>query len=142
MWKRLIATSAWWMTIPLRLALGAVFIAHGSQKVLGVWGGKGFSNFIAREAPLGLKPAWLWLGLAALWEFFGGIMVLLGLLTRVGAFGIAATMIVAIAGVHWKNGFFAQNEGFEYPFTLLLIALTLLYTGGGRLSADEAMQRR
>lgn len=102
MFRRLIATSRTWITLPLRLGLGAVIIAHGAQKVLGSFEGPGLGKFIAGPTPFGfMKPTWLWLGAAAFSELVGGSLVLLGLLTRVGAFFIACTMLTAIAGVHW-----------------------------------------
>ena len=135
MFRRLIATSATWITVPLRLALAAVFLAHGSQKVLGSFGGKGLHEWISGSVPFGfMRPAWLWLGAAAFSELIGGALILLGFLTRVGAFFIACTMIVAIAGVHWPN-FFAPH-GLEYPMTILAACLALLIAGGGQLSID------
>lgn len=138
MFRRLISTTSTWVTIPLRLALGIVFIAHGSQKVLGSFGGPGLKAITGMPAPLGLRPAWLWMGAAAFSEFVGGILVLLGLLTRVGAFFIACTMLVATIGVHWPN-FFANHSGFEYPFALFAIALALLIAGGGQASVDQML---
>lgn len=139
MFRRIIATSPTWITLPLRLALAAVFIAHGAQKVLGSWGGPGFSKFISFPAPYPfMKPAWLWMGAAAISELVGGVLLLLGLLTRVGAFFLACTMAVAIFGVHW-GAFFASNKGFEYPLALLAMSLALLIAGGGQASVDLAL---
>jgi len=141
MFRKIIATSSTFATIPLRLALAIVMIAHGSQKVLGSFGGPGFKAFIAGNTPFAsfMRPAWLWLGMAALSELIGGVLVGLGFLTRVGAFFIACVMLTAIAGVHWPNGLFAANRGYEYPMTLLAITLTLLITGGGQASVDRAL---
>lgn len=138
MFQKIIATSAIWITVPLRLALGLVFIAHGAQKVLGVWGGPGFSAVIAREAPLNLRPAWAWWSAAAFSEFFGGILVMMGLLTRIGAFLIACVMIVAILGAH-RHAFFLSNRGMEFALTLFLVAVALIISGGGRASLDRAL---
>ncbi|HEX8162037.1 MAG TPA: DoxX family protein [Pyrinomonadaceae bacterium] len=141
MFRRLIATSPTWITVPLRLALGLVFIAHGAQKVLGAWGGPGWAKFTSGPTPFGfMRPAGLWLAAAALSEFVGGILVLTGLLTRVGAFFIGCTMLTAMLGVHWSGGFFAPR-GVEYPVVLLGISLALLIAGGGQLSADQALSR-
>ena len=138
MFRRLIATSSTWITVPLRLALAAVFLAHGSQKVLGSFGGTGLSAWVLRPAPLSfMRPAWLWLGAAAFSELVGGVLILLGLLTRVAAFFIACVMIAAIAGVHWPN-FFAP-QGIEYPMTILAACLALLIAGGGKLSVDRGL---
>ena len=140
MFQKIVATSASWFTVPIRLALAAVMIAHGAQKVLGTFNGSGFSKFIAGTAPFGfMRPAWFWLGAAALSELVGGILVALGFLTRVGAFFIACTMLTAIAGVHWSGGFFASNRGYEYPLSLLAMAIALLIAGGGQASVDRAL---
>lgn len=140
MFRRLIATTPTWITVPLRLTLGIIFIAHGLQKVFGYWGGPGLSTWIGRDAPLGLRPAVFWLGAAAFAELVGGALVLLGLLTRVGAFGIACVMLVAMISVHWPRGFFAGTGGIEFTLALLGMALALLIAGGGRASIDERLQ--
>ena len=139
MFRKLIATSSTWFTLPVRLALAAVFIAHGSQKVLGTFNGPGFNTFTAGNTPFGfMRPTWVWLAMAAFSEFLGGILVGLGFLTRVGAFFIACVMLTAIIGVHWPN-FFANNRGFEYPLSLLAMAIALLIAGGGQLSIDRGL---
>ena len=139
MFRRIIATSPTWFTLPLRLAMAAVFIAHGAQKVLGSWEGPGFSKFIAASAPYPfMKPSWLWMGAAALSELIGGVLLLFGFLTRIGAFFLACTMLVAVLGVHWPK-FFAANRGFEYPLSLLAMSLALLISGGGIASIDLAL---
>jgi putative oxidoreductase len=132
----LTATTQTWATVPIRIALGTIMFAHGSQKVLGIWGGKGLEDWVSGVAPLDLNPAWIWLGAAAFSEFLGGLLVLIGLLTRVGAFFIACVMAVAVAGVHWNNGFFQSQNGFEFPYALLGMAITLLILGGGKISVD------
>jgi putative oxidoreductase len=133
------ATSPNWTTLPIRLAAGVVFIAHGSQKVLGTFSGPGFKPFISGQTPFPfMRPAWLWLAAAAFSEFVGGLLLVLGLLTRVGAFFIACVMLTAIAGVHWPN-FFATKAGMEFPLSLLAIALSLLISGGGIASVDLAL---
>jgi len=140
MFRRIIATSPTWFTVPVRLALAAVFIAHGSQKVLGTFNGPGFKTYISGNTPLGfMRPTWLWLAAAAFSEFLGGILVGLGFLTRVGAFCISCVMVTAIAGVHWSGGFFAANRGYEYPMSLLAVAIALLIAGGGQASIDRAL---
>jgi putative oxidoreductase len=137
MFQHLISTAPTWTQLPLRIALGLVFIAHGAQKVFGVWGGSGLAAFTSRQAPLGLRPAWLWLGAAAFAEFVGGALVLIGLLTRLGALSVACVMLVAMFGVHW--GEFFLPKGIEYTVALLGMALALVIAGGGRLSADEVL---
>lgn len=140
MFRKLIATSSTWFPLPIRLALGAVMIAHGSQKVLGSFGGPGFNAFISNNTPFSfMRPAWLWLSAAALTELVGGILVTLGFLTRVGALLFACVMLTAILGVHWQAGFFAANRGYEFPLTLLAMTIALLISGGGQASVDKSL---
>jgi putative oxidoreductase len=143
MLRRIMATSASWFTIPVRLALAAVMIAHGSQKVLGSFGGPGFNAYTSGTTPFSfMRPAWLWLAAAAFSEFVGGILIGFGFLTRISAFFIACTMLTAVIGVHLPGGFFASNRGYEYPLSLLAMALALLISGGGMLSVDRAISGR
>ena len=138
MFRKIINTSSTWVTVPLRLALAAVFMAHGAQKVLGSFGGKGFNAFIAGPAPFSfMRPAWLWLAAAALAELVGGLLILLGLLTRVAAFFLVCVMVTAIVGKHW--GSFFAPVGMEYPMSLLAMCLALLIAGGGQLSVDRGL---
>ena len=142
MFRKLMATSATWFTLPIRLALAAVMVAHGAQKVLGSFDGPGFNAFISGNTPFSfMRPAWFWLTAAAFAEFVGGLMVGFGFLTRIGAFLIACTMLTAILGVHWPSGFFASNRGYEYPLSLLAMAVALLIAGGGQASVDKALSR-
>lgn len=143
MFRRLMATSATWFTLPIRLGLAAVMIAHGAQKVLGSFNGPGFNTYIAGNTPFSfMRPTWLWLSAAAFSEFVGGLLVGLGFLTRVSAFLIACVMVTAIVGVHWTSGFFAANRGYEYPLSLLAMALGLMISGGGQASVDRALSGR
>lgn len=145
MFRKIIATTGSWAPLPLRLLMAAVFLAHGAGKVFGTFGGPGFKAFTtgpmaATPFPF-MKPAWLWLGAAAISEVLGGVLLLLGLLTRVGAFLILCTMLTAVVGVHWSGGFFAPR-GIEYPLTLAAICITLLITGGGAASIDRSLMGR
>jgi putative oxidoreductase len=139
--SRLTSTTATWATFPIRIALGSIMFAHGAQKVFGVWGGRGLDDWMAGTAPLDLRPSWFWLLASALSEFIGGAFVMIGLFTRAAAFFIACTMVVAIAGVHWHNGFFITQRGFEYAFALLCMAITLIMMGGGNASVDAKMAK-
>lgn len=140
MFQKLIRTWPTWVALPIRLGLGLVFIAHGAQKVFGVWGGPGLAKFAGGDAPYSwMQPGWLWMGAAAVAELLGGALVLVGLLTRAGALLIVPVMLVGIFGVHWKSGFFMQGGGYEYPLSLLSMAVALLISGGGRASLDEAL---
>jgi putative oxidoreductase len=142
MFRKIMATSASWTPVPLRLALAAVFIAHGAQKVFGSFSGPGLATVTSHQPPFGfMRPGWLWLGAAAFAELIGGGLLLLGLLTRVGAFLIACVMLTAIIGVHWRVGFFADKGGYEYPLALLAMSLAILISGGGMVSIDRGLSR-
>ena len=142
MLRRLTSTSASWAPLPLRLALGIAFLAHGAQKVFGSFGGPGFRQFISFPAPFTfMRPSAAWMGAAAFAELIGGALVLIGLLTRLGAFLITCVMLTVIFGVLRYKGFFAP-EGMELAISFLAIALALLITGGGLLSADRIIGRR
>ena len=142
MFQRLMETHVTWATVPLRLALGLIFIAHGAQKVFGVWNGPGLARWVANPTPFAfMRPAWFWMGAAALFELIGGALILLGLLTRIGAAMILIVMLTAVFGVHWSGGFFLQNRGIEYAFALLCASLALLIMGGGRISFDCVLMR-
>jgi putative oxidoreductase len=138
MFRKLMATSPAWVTIPIRLGLGVIFVAHGAQKVLGSFNGPGLAKFTSFPAPFPfMKPAWLWMGAAAFAELIGGLLVILGLLTRLGAFLLFCVMLTAIIGVHWPN--FFTPAGFEYALALLAMSLALLISGGGMASLDLAL---
>lgn len=129
--------------IILRVALGVIFFAHGSQKLLGWFGGYGFDATVQFfNQQLGIPPALATLAILA--EFFGGLMVLLGFLTRIGAAGIGVTMAVALFTVHLPQGFFIAGDkvGFEYVFALLLMALYLVINGAGELSVDRHLNKK
>jgi len=139
MFRKLLTTSSSFAPVVLRLALAVIFIGHGSQKVLGAYGGPGFKAFTSGTTPFSfMRPAWLWLSAAALSELLGGVLIGLGFLTRVGSFLIFCTMLTAIAGVHWPN-FFMNNRGLEFPLALLAMSLSLLISGGGIASVDRAL---
>ena len=138
MFRKIIATSASWTPLVLRLALAVIFIGHGAQKVLGKFNGPGLAKFTSFPAPFPfMRPAWVWMGAAAFAELIGGGLLLLGLLTRVGAFLIACTMLSAIFGVHWPTFFGAS--GLEYPLALFTMCLALLISGGGMASVDRSL---
>ena len=142
MLRRLTATSSSWVTIPLRLTLGVIFIGHGLQKVFGLFNGPGWAKWtsMAQMVPFPfMRPTWLWLSAAAIGELVGGALVLLGLFTRLGAFLIMCSMLTAI-GFHWP--LFFGPGGMEFALACLGGALALLIAGGGQASADRMISGR
>ena len=121
----------------IRIVLGIIFIAHGSQKLFGAFGGHGVAGMVMFMKQLGANPPILWAWIVTLVEFFGGLGVLFGLLTRWAALGLAVNMVVAIVLVHAKNGFFSPG-GFEYPLALIALSLALLFWGPGKISIEGA----
>lgn len=127
----------------LRIPLGLIMMAHGAQKLLGLFGGKGLTaTFSFFEKDLGIPPIFTLLAIIA--EFGGGFGVLAGFLTRLSAAGIASVMVGAIYKVHWQHGFFlnmnclpGRGQGFEYDIALLGMALYLMIAGGGRWCLDR-----
>jgi putative oxidoreductase len=130
----------------LRLLLGVVFFAHGAQKVLGWFGGYGFSasmGFFTHQ--MSIPAPFAALAIAA--EFLGSVGLLLGFLGRVAAFGIACNMVVAVAMVHRHIGFFAnwsgqqKGEGFEFHILAVAIALAIMIKGSGAFSVDRTLSK-
>jgi len=122
----------------LRLFLGFAFMMHGSQKLLGAFGGGGVAGVAGMLSKLGLEPSQIWAWVLSITEFVGGVCVVLGFLTRFWAAGLVIDMTVAIIKVHMPNGFFASKNGFELPLALGVMALAILLTGPGALSVDRA----
>lgn len=126
-----------WGLLPLRVAVGVVFLMHGGQKLF-VYGLGGTAGAMGQMGiPLPLLSAVV----VTFVELFGGLAILTGLLTRWAAMALAIDMTVAIIKVRIAGGFFAPN-GFEYEMTLLGGALTLVALGSGGLSVDRFLERR
>lgn len=141
MLKRFISTNPQiWFTLPLRISLGIICMGHWGQKLFGLFGGKGLQATVMGFEKLGLSPGILWGTLAGCGEFFGGLLVLLGMATRLGALSILIVMVVATLKVHW--GFFFLPRGMEYALALLGSSLSLFISGGGPLSVDSKISRR
>jgi len=115
----------------LRLALGVIMVAHGYSKVFG-----GLHHHAQFVASLGM-PAWLGY-VSSFAEFVGGLLLILGFLTRPAALAICIDMAVAIAKVHWKNGLVGANRGgYEFPLALAVIAFALIFYGAGPIAVDH-----
>jgi putative oxidoreductase len=142
--RKLFATDDDMATALLRLVLGVVFFAHGAQKMLGWFGGFGFSGTMGFfTGTMHILAPFAFLAIAA--EFFGGLGLILGFVTRIAAFGIAVNMLVAIATVHSGFGFFMnwngtqKGEGFEYHLLVLAMTAFLMIRGAGAFSIDRAI---
>jgi putative oxidoreductase len=118
--------------VGMRLALGAVMVGHGYHKVFG-----GLHHHAQFVSGLGL-PAWS-AYLSSLTEFFGGIMILAGLFTRLAAFAMCIDLGVAIWKVHWPHGLMGEG-GFEFPLALATIAFALIFFGGGPIALDHILR--
>ncbi|ABK98512.1 DoxX family protein [Pelobacter propionicus] len=131
----------------IRLPLGLIMMAHGSQKLLGLFGGQGLTVTLRTfEDRLHIPPIFTLLAIIA--EFAGGFGILTGFLTRLSATAVATVMLVAIHKVHWAHGFFlnihnisGQGHGIEYNIALLGMALYLLVAGGGQWCVDRLVFR-
>jgi putative oxidoreductase len=141
MLQKIVHTSNDFAITILRLALGIVFFAHGAQKMLGWFGGYGFSGtmgFFTHQ--MGIPAPFAFLAICA--EFFGGLGLIVGFLVRIAAFGIMCNMIVAVMMVHAKNGLFMnwfgnqKGEGYEYHVLAIAIALAIIIRGSGAFSVD------
>lgn len=139
---RTIATDAGWAPLVLRLAAGIIFIAHGSQKLFGWFGGHGLEGTAGWMASIGLEPGLPMALLAGGAEFFGGLALIVGLLVRPVGIVLAFTMLVAIFAVHWSNGLFMANNGYEFALSLFAISFALVFSGGGKGSLDDILSRR
>jgi len=123
----------------LRLFLGFAFMMHGSQKLLGAFGGGGVSGVAGMLGKLGIEPSHLWAWVVSITEFVGGVCLFFGFLTRFWAAGLVIDMAVAVVKVHLVNGFFVGKNGVELPLTFGVIALVIVLTGPGSLSMDRAI---
>jgi putative oxidoreductase len=149
MWKRLLDTSDNVTDLILRLALAVVFFPHGAQKVLGWFGGYGFTASLAFfTGKMGIPTVFALLAIAA--EFLGSLGLFVGLLARLAAFGIFCEMAVAVVMIHSKMGFFmnwfgqipAGNEGYEYHILVLALAFAVMVRGAGPVSFDHTLSGR
>jgi putative oxidoreductase len=144
MFRKLVSTSNDYTLTIVRLVLGVTFLMHGAQKMLGWFGGYGFHatmGFFTQQ--MGIPAPLAFLAICA--EFFGGLGLLVGLLSRIAALGIIVNMLVAIATVHHVNGFFMnwsgqqKGEGFEYHLLAIALAIVVLVKGAGAISVDRAI---
>ncbi len=136
---KLLSSDASLAPLALRLSAGIIFAAHGAQKLFGWFGGYGLEGTGQWMASIGLEPGYLMALLAGSAEFFGGLALILGVLTRPAALALAGTMVVAIVTVHLQNGLFMSNNGYEFGLSLLAISVALVFSGAGRFAIDNVL---
>lgn len=145
--KVLFQTDESWAGLILRLTLGLVMFPHGAQKLLGWYGGFGFSGTMGFFTDTMHLP-WLIAFLVIIGESCGSVALLLGLLTRFTAASLAVIMVGAIVTTHLPHGFFMNwfgkqaGEGYEYHLLVIGIGLALLVTGAGKWSVDKMVAQR
>jgi len=142
--KWIFQTADSWSLLILRVMLGIVMFPHGAQKLFGWFGGHGFAGTMSFFTDQRHIPAFFAF-LAIIAESLGSMGLIIGLFTRVAAFGIMCNMIVAISMVHWPHGFFMnwagkqKGEGFEYHLLVIGMCLALMISGAGKWSVDRTI---
>lgn len=140
--QQITTTQAGWDALALRVPVGIIFAAHGAQKLFGWFGGYGLEGTGAWMNSIGLTPGVVMAFLAGAAEFFGGLALILGFLTRPAAAALAFAMLVAIFSVHFENGLFMSNNGYEFGLALLAASVSLLFSGAGKVSVDALISRK
>ena len=137
--NKVLSTRAGYGLTVLRLVVGIISAAHGSQKLFGAFGGYGLAGTAQYMESLGLTPGYLMATLAGGIEFFAGLALIIGLLVRPAALGLIFLLLVAIFSVHISNGLFMANNGYEFALALLGGSIAVLIEGAGKLSADRVI---
>ncbi|RJE78303.1 oxidoreductase [Pseudoalteromonas sp. MSK9-3] len=140
--KTVTTSHASYSALSLRIPIGIIFMAHGAQKLFAWFGAYGLEGTAGWMESIGLAPGFLMAVLAGSGEFFGGLFILLGLLTRPAAAVLAITMIVAIFSVHFSNGLFMSNNGYEFALALLAASVSVAISGSGKLSLDNYLAKK
>ncbi|GLX88441.1 DoxX family protein [Pseudomonas weihenstephanensis] len=140
--QSVLGTHAGYGLTVLRIFVGIIFAAHGSQKLFGWFGGGGLAGTAQWMESIGLAPGTLMALLSGGTEFFGGLALIIGLLARPAALGLSFTLLVAIFTVHISHGLFMANNGYEFALALLGGTLAVLIEGAGKASLDGAIARR
>lgn len=140
--KNIVSSNEGFDTLAIRLTAGIIFTAHGAQKLFGWFGGYGLEGTAGWMASIGLEPGYFLALMAGSAEFFGGLLLILGLLVRPAALVLAVTMLVAIFAVHFEHGLFLSNNGYEFGLSLFAISIALLFRGAGSISADRLLVRK
>jgi len=137
--KTVFSTRAGYGLTVVRILVGIIFVAHGGQKLFGLFGGYGLAGTAQYMESLGLTPGYVMASLAGGAEFFGGVALIIGLLARPAAVALIFMTLVAIFSVHIHNGLFMANNGFEFALALVGALIAILIEGPGRLSLDRAI---
>jgi putative oxidoreductase len=140
--QRMLTTDNGAAALALRIPVGIIFIAHGAQKLFGAFGGYGLEGTGQFFSSVGLNPGYLMALLAGAAEFFGGLALVFGVVVRPASAALAFAMLIAIFAVHFSKGFFLDKGGYEYALALFGAPLSLLFSGGGRLSVDRVLAER
>ena len=139
--QTVLGTHAGYGLTVLRVFVGIIFAAHGSQKLFGWFGGGGLAGTAQWMESIGLTPGTLMALLSGGTEFFAGLALIVGLLARPAALGLSFTLLVAIFSVHIHNGLFMANNGYEFALALLGGTVAVLLEGAGKLSIDGAIAK-
>ncbi|MGJ7548270.1 DoxX family protein [Pseudomonas alloputida] len=139
--SKLLSTRAGLGLSVIRILVGVIFMAHGAQKLFGLFGGYGLEGTGQWMKSIGLAPGYLMALLSGSAEFFGGLALVIGLLARPAALALTVTLVVAIFSVHINNGLFMSNNGYEFALALLAGTVAVLIEGAGRLSLDRLIAR-
>lgn len=140
--NKLFVSNAGLAGLILRAPIGLILAAHGAQKLFAWFGGYGLEGTGQWMASIGMTPGYLMALLAGSAEFFGGLALVLGVVTRPAAVVAAFTMLVAIFAVHIGNGLFMSNNGYEYALTLLVALVAVTVQGGGTFSLDNLIAKK
>jgi len=139
--QTVLGTRAGYGLTVLRVFVGIIFAAHGSQKLFGWFGGGGLAGTAQWMESIGLTPGTLMALLSGGTEFFAGLALIVGLLARPAALGLSFTLLVAIFSVHIHIGLFMANNGYEFALALLGGTVAVLLEGAGKLSIDGAIAK-
>jgi len=140
--EKTVSTNAGFSALALRLPIAIIFIAHGAQKLFGLFGGYGLEGTGQWMTSIGLEPGYYMALLAGSAEFVGGLALLIGFLVRPAALILSITMLVAIFSVHFSNGLFMVNNGYEFALALFSVSVSLMLSGAGKLSIDNFLMQR
>ncbi|MGP5174371.1 DoxX family protein [Psychrobacter immobilis] len=140
--NKILQSKAGTAALIVRVPVGLILAARGAQKLFGWFGGNGLAGTAGWLSSIGIEPGFLMAILAGGAEFFGGLALVLGLLTRPAALVTAFTMLVAIFSVHISNGLFVADGGYEYALILMVALIALVVQGGGYLSMDKSLSEK